>query len=235
MLKPIMRYYPVFLDIAEKPCVVIGGGSVAERKVTGLLSAGAAVTVISPRVAGGIKALEKKGALKLVKRGYKKGDLKGALLVVCASSSKTVNRAAYRHALDASLLVNVVDDPGRCTFIVPSVVDRGSLLVAISTSGKGPALSKKLRKDIEEEIGPEYAAFAELLGRVRNKLLKNGINSVKKERVIKAIVDSPLPVWFAAESTGKINGFLKDLLGDGYTLEKLGVRVKKKDAAGVRY
>ncbi len=230
-----MRYYPVFLDIAEKPCVVIGGGSVAERKVTGLLSAGAAVTVISPKVAGGIKALEKKGAIKLVKRGYKKGDLKAAVLVVCASSSKTVNRAAHRHALDANLPVNVVDDPVRCTFIVPSVVDRGALVIAISTSGKGPALSKKLRKDIEETIGPEYAAFTELLGRIRNELLKNGVNSVKKERVVKAIVDSPLPVWLAGGSTRKINGFLKDLLGDGYTLEKLGVRVKKKDAAGVRY
>ncbi len=118
-----MRYYPVFLDIAKRPCVVVGGGKVAERKVAGLLSAGAAVTVISPRVTRAIEALKRRGEIKLFKRAYKEGDLKGAVLVVCAASGKGVNRAAHADAVIEGVPVNVVDDPARGTFIVPSVVD----------------------------------------------------------------------------------------------------------------
>ena len=227
-----MRYYPVFLDIAAKACVVVGGGRVAERKVAGLLGAGGAVTVISPRVTRAIEALKGKGKLKLLKRAYKEGDLKGAVLVVCAASSKAANRAAHEDAVRAGLPVNVVDDPARCSFIVPSVVDRSPLVLAISTSGAAPAFSRKLREALEESIGPEYAVFVELLGRIRNKLLNDGVNSAKKKRVIKALVDSPLPAWLAVNSAREVNGFLRDLIGKGYTLKDLGIKLKKKDAPG---
>ena len=227
-----MRYYPVLLDIAGRPCVVVGGGRVAERKVAGLLGAGGAVTVISPRVTRAIEALKGKGKLKLLKRAYKPGDLKSAVLVVSAASGKAINSAVHADAVKAGLPVNVVDDPARCTFIVPSVVDRSPLVLAISTSGAAPAFSRKLREALEESIGPEYAVFVELLGRIRNKLLNDGVNSAKKKRVIKALVDSPLPAWLAVNSTREVNGFLRDLIGKGYTLKDLGIKLKKKDAPG---
>lgn len=226
-----MRYYPVHLDIKGSPCAVVGGGQVAERKVEGLLKAGAAVTVISPRVTKGISRLAKDGVVTHVKRAYKPGDLTSNTLVVCASSSIAVNRAARNEAASLNIPVNVVDDPGSCSFIIPSVVERGSLVIAISTSGKSPLLAKMMRKEMEKTIGPEYEPFVELLGAVRNKLLKNGVNSVKKERALAAIIDSPVRRWFKTCERGEINVFLKDLLGDGYTLGRLGIRLPGKDAS----
>ncbi|HLC18799.1 MAG TPA: bifunctional precorrin-2 dehydrogenase/sirohydrochlorin ferrochelatase [Thermodesulfobacteriota bacterium] len=223
-----MRYYPLFLDIRDKDCVVIGGGEVAERKVLGLLGAGARVTVISPRVTKGLKKLADKKEIGHKKKGYKKGDLEGAFLAISASNSREVNATVHEEAVERKIPVNVVDDPVRCTFILPSVVDRGSLVIAVSTSGKSPALARRLREDLEKSLGAEYGAFADLLGAVRNKLLKNNVKGVKKERVINALVRSPLPELIKEGSTREINGVLKRLLGEGYTLKRLGISVGKR-------
>lgn len=235
-----MRYYPVFLDLKGRPCTVVGGGRVAERKVEALLRAGASVTVISPGFTkkikkfadggkdadGGVKTLADGGRVDLLGRRYKRGDLAGAFLAVSATGSKDVNRAVYEEALMLNILVNVVDDPGNCNFIVPSVVDRGGLIIAISTSGKSPYLAKTIREDLETLIGTEYETFVEILGAVRKKLLKSAINHDKKERVIKALVKSPMPRWIKGEKVMEINGFLRGLLGEGYILSKLGVKIK---------
>lgn len=220
-----MRYYPVFLDLKGKPCVVIGGGEVAERKVEGLLRAGASVTVVSPKATKKIKALTEKGRISLLKRKYKKGDLKGAFLVVSASDARDVNHSVYEEAVESEMLVNVVDDPMHCNFIVPSVVDRGGLVIAISTSGKSPYLARVLREELENYIGAEYETFLEILGSVRNKLLKNDVNRDKKERVIKALVASPIPEWLREGSVRKINGLLREQLGEGWSLSKLGIKI----------
>jgi precorrin-2 dehydrogenase/sirohydrochlorin ferrochelatase len=217
-----MRYYPVYLDIKGRPCVVVGGGAVAERKVEGLIKAGAAVTVISPKITKKISRLVKKEGVEHLRRGYRAGDLGGYALVVCASSSKAINSAAYGEAAGRNIPVNVVDDPKRCFFIIPSVVDRGGLVVAISTSGKVPLLARTFRVELEK---------VELLGAVRNKLLKNGVNSVKKEKILGAIINSPVRGWLKSGSRKEVNGFLKGLLGDKYTLGGLGIRSKGKDAA----
>jgi len=226
-----MRYYPVYLDISGRPCTVVGGGAVAERKVGGLLRAGASVTVVSPRVTKGISELAKAGRVVHVRRGYKAGDLAGATLVVCAAGSKKVNRAAQEEAAGLKIQVNVVDDPERCSFIIPSVVDRESLVVAISTSGKSPLLAKTMRKELEAQIGPEYALFVELLGAVRTKLLKNSVDSAKKEKLLAAIIGSPVKGWLAEGERGKVNGFLKGLLGNGFTLGGLGIKLQSRGAA----
>ncbi len=231
-VKKAMRYYPIFADIVKRPCVVVGGGEVAERKVESLFSAGAAVTVVSPKVTKRLKALEKEGVITIIKRKYKKGDLKGAFLAVSAADSKAANVGVYEEATELGILVNVVDDPPHCNFIVPSVVDRGSLLIAISTSGKSPYLAKTLRLELEKTIGVEYETFIEILGQVRNKLLKNGANNVKKERVIKALVTSRIPVWLKENSTREINGLLTKLLGPGSSLARLGIRISPKKKTG---
>lgn len=221
-----MRYYPVFLDIKGRSAVVIGGGAVAQRKVAGLLSAGAQVTVISPRAVKGLGLLARKKAIKLVKKAYKHGALEGAALVVCAASSKAANLAAAKEARERGLLLNVVDAPQECGFIVPSVVDRGSLVIAVSTSGESPALAKRLREGIEDAIGTEYGTFADLLGAVRKKLLKSKTNNVKKERVFKELVHSPIPGWLRRGDEKEVNAFLRKLLGPGFTLRALGVGFK---------
>ncbi|MBI5642351.1 MAG: bifunctional precorrin-2 dehydrogenase/sirohydrochlorin ferrochelatase [Deltaproteobacteria bacterium] len=221
-----MRYYPVFADIKDKPCKVIGGGKVAERKVEGLLKAGASVTVISPRISKTLDSLAKKGSISLIKRRYREGDLTGVFLAVSASDSESVNKTVYNEALRAGILINTVDDPERCSFIVPSVVDRGSLIIAISTSGKSPALARKLREGLEKTIGGEYETFVDILGAVRKKLLKSNMNHVKKERVFKALVNSPIPGWIKEKDFRKVEGFLVELLGKGYTLSGAGIKLK---------
>ncbi len=206
---------------------MIGGGAVALRKIEGLLSAGAEVTVVSPTITKAVKGLADKGSVRLIKRKYREGDLKGVFLAVSASNDKGVNALVYEEAQKRGVLINAVDDPARCSFIVPSIVDRDPLLIAISTSGKAPLLAKRMRERLEEEIGDEYGGFVEIIGKVRNKLLKSNINRVKKERVIKALVNSPIPVWIREGSPDKIDAYLKDLLGKGYSLASLGMGSKK--------
>lgn len=225
-----MRFYPAFLDIRGKWCIVVGGGEVAQRKVEPLLSAGAAVTVISPKLTKRLNQLKREGGIHHTRRGYREGDLQGAFLVISSSDSKEVNEAVYKEATGLGILINAVDDPAHCNFIVPSIVERGALTIAISTSGKSPLLAKTLRQAFENAIGREYGAFIEILGAVREKLLKKGVENDKKENVIKALINSHVPLWLREGNTREIDRFLQGLLGKGNTLSRLGVK-PPKDAA----
>lgn len=225
-----MRYYPVSLDINNAVCVVVGGGGVAQRKVDGLLRAGACVTVISPEVTKRINGLALKGKITLVKRGYKKGDLKGARLVISAAGAGSVNRAVFAEAKRRNALCNVVDEPDLCGFIVPSVVDRGSLTIAVSTSGKSPLFAKALRRSLESKLGKEYAVFTELLGAVRSKLLKEGCDYDKKEQVIKKLIDSPALSQIRLGKVKTVDRILESVLGKGCTLKNLGIKFNKGKA-----
>jgi len=224
----MMLYYPVFLDLKDKPCLMVGGGVVAERKTLSLLKAGAKVDLVGARVTKALEGLAGKGIISVQKRPYRKGDVKGHFLVIAATGSKKANERVYQEAQGEGVLVNVVDDPERCSFIVPSVVDRGSLLIAISTSGKSPYLARVLREELEGCIGEEFAAFVEILGAARKKLLKTGLSHDKKERIIRDLVKSPLPGLIKEGQVREINSVLKGLLGEGYSLSKLGVGLKRE-------
>lgn len=226
-----MRYYPVFLDIKNKPCVVVGGGKVAERKVLQLLSSGAVVTVISPTLTIGLSKLKNEKKINHTRRGYRAGDLAGAQLVVAASGAKSANRAAFDEATSLGVQVNTVDDPERCSFIVPSVINRGGLTIAISTAGKAPAMAKALRRELEKSVGPEYAVAVEIIGAVRKHLLKKGADRDKKERVINTLASSDIPRLVSENSRAGINGLLAGLLGEGFTLSKLGIKLPSKGSS----
>ncbi|UCF78303.1 MAG: bifunctional precorrin-2 dehydrogenase/sirohydrochlorin ferrochelatase [Candidatus Eiseniibacteriota bacterium] len=163
-------YYPIFVELSGKKCVVVGGGTVAERKVRTLLEHGARVVVVSPRLSRGLSNLKKRGLVEHLRRGFRKGDCRGSLLVFAATDSRKVNSAVAEEASCASGLVNVVDTPEFCSFIVPSIVKRGALSVAISTSGKSPALSKAIRKLLEGELSQEMGALVSTLGEMRQRL-----------------------------------------------------------------
>lgn len=223
-----MRYYPVFLDIQNRPCLVVGGGPVAERKVLGLLSAGAKVTVVSPRTTKKLGELAKEDRVKHQKGRFTPGMLKGFFLAIAATDSKEVNAAVWMEAEALGLPVNVVDDPAHCSFIMPSVVDRGALTVAISTSGKSPLLARRLREELEKIIGTEYETLVEILGAVRKKLLKTGLSRDKKESIIKDLVGSPLPGLIRAGDVRGINEALRARLGKGYALSNLGIKIKER-------
>lgn len=160
-------YYPVFLDLSGRLCIVIGGGKVAERKAAALVRYRGDVVVIAPEYTEEIGEMQADGQLTTERRGYVRGDLEGAFVVVCATDSEEINRAVYAEAQENNCLVNVVDVPELCNFIVPSVVRRGGLQIAISTGGAAPVLAKRLRKRFQSEFGEEWGDYVALMGEVR--------------------------------------------------------------------
>ncbi|MFC1830382.1 bifunctional precorrin-2 dehydrogenase/sirohydrochlorin ferrochelatase [Thermodesulfobacteriota bacterium] len=166
-----MRYYPINLDIQNRKCLVVGGGVVGTRKVITLIDCGAAVTVVSPEVTPKLQDLSNNGTVSLEQRAFRPSDLDGAFLVIGATDDEVLNRTIHSEAENRGILCNIADRPEVCNFILPSIVNRGDLMISISTSGKSPAFAKKLRKDLEAEFGEEYAEFLQLMGTIREKLL----------------------------------------------------------------
>lgn len=192
------RYYPVYLDLRGRHCVVIGGGSVAEGKVKGLLEAGAHVTVISPQLTPNLRQAADEGHIVHVARRYQAGDLAGAFLAISATNERTVNEQVWQEAVESNItsaglsagLVNIVDDPPHCTFIAPSIVRRGDLAIAISTGGKAPALAVRLRQQLERTIGHEHARFLELAGILRAPIAARYPDFKQRKTLWYQLVDS---------------------------------------------
>ncbi len=180
-------YYPLFFRLAGKLCIVVGGGHVAERKARALLAAGARVRLISPENTAGISGLHLQGSIELVARQYREGDLEGASLVFAATDNGVVNRQVREESLRLAVPLNAADRPDMCDFIVPSLIRKGPLLIAISTSGLLPLLSKKLRKEITKSLTPDYTAYARRVGLFRKYLLQNVENSRLRKEIMKRV------------------------------------------------
>ncbi len=173
------KYYPIFLNIQDKKCVVVGGGNVAWRKVCSLKEVGARVTVVSPEFC---PELEKESGVERVKQKYGEGCLEGAFVVVASTDDEEVNKKVYFDAVQKGILVNVVDRPEFCSFIVPASVVRGDICISISTGGASPALARRIRERLEEQFGDEYGEFALLLSEMRKKILSEvSDESVRRE------------------------------------------------------
>jgi precorrin-2 dehydrogenase / sirohydrochlorin ferrochelatase len=170
--------------------VVIGGGQVAARKVEGLLAAGAQVKVISPILIPELQSLADSGVITFAQRSYHEGDLEGAFLVIAATDEISVNHAAWAEANQRGCLVNVVDDPEHSTFILPAVLQRGEMSVAVSTGGGSPALARRLRERLEDMIGPEYGTLTELMAELRPELLAGFPAGKSRLQAALRIVDS---------------------------------------------
>lgn len=169
-----MKTYTICLTgLAQRSCVVVGGGKVASRKMTGLLEAGALVTVISPVLDDTIQHAASQGFIRWIARPFQEGDLAGAFLVIAATDDAQVNHAVFAEAEQRQILVNVVDDPQHSNFILPAQVRRGDLSIAISTGGASPALARRLREKLEADIGPEYELLIQLLAELRPKLIES--------------------------------------------------------------
>jgi precorrin-2 dehydrogenase/sirohydrochlorin ferrochelatase len=170
-----MGYFPVCVDMAGRPCLVVGGGAVAERKAEGLLAAGARVTVVSPALTRRLDAWAREDRLRVIRREYHAEDLAGQSLVFVATDDGAVNARVAGDARRAGLLVNAADDPAHCDFILPAVLRRGELIVAVSTGGASPALSRAVRDELDAYLDREdYAALAEVAADVRRGLRARG-------------------------------------------------------------
>lgn len=163
-------YYPAFIDVRDRRCIVIGGGNIGEEKVCKLLECGAKVVVISPQVNDGVRELVNNDGVTWIGREYRPGDLKDALIAIAATDDNAVNRQIAREAQERNVLLNVVDVTHLCTFIAPSVVRRGYVTIATSTGGASPALARKFREELSRSRLLEYADLAPLLTEARTEL-----------------------------------------------------------------
>ena len=185
-----MRYFPISVDLENRPVLVVGGGEVAERRIDALLECDANVTVVSPEVSERIAALAAAGDVALHRRPYDRGDTEGMMLVLTATDDPRANVAVWEEAKASGVLVNTADEPSRCDFIIPAMVRRGDLSIAISTGGKSPALAARLRQRLSEMVGPEYAKLLDALGRWRPRLEERFKDPERRKRLHYRIVDS---------------------------------------------
>ena len=169
-----LGHFPCFLDLSEKPCVVVGGGDVAERKVQSLLSAGALVTVVSPRLSPGLTRLVAEGRIRHLARAYRRGDLAGAVLAFAATDDPAVTLAVAAEARRRRVWLNAADDPAHCDFILPSVLRRGRLTVAVSTGGASPAVARAVREELEAVLTDRHATLLDVASAVRDELRAEG-------------------------------------------------------------
>jgi siroheme synthase-like protein len=201
-----MRYYPVFLDIADKPVVVIGGGNIAHQKMENLLAAGAKVTVISPELNEEMTLLRDGGKFMHLSRPYEPGDIQGYELAFVATDDHEENRRVWQEGRERHIWVNAVDDIPNCDFIMPGIVKKGDLIVAISTSGTSPAMARKMREDIQAFLSDEDAELLDLAAEIRRELREQGVAVKGCEHCMRNNND----VWNAA-----LDGEVKKALGEG--------------------
>ena len=169
------EYYPVYLNLKDRRCVVVGGGTIAQDKIIKLLESGAVVSVVSPDATPVIQSLADEGRLEWARREYCPGDLCGAFMGIAATNRRDVNRCIFEEAEEHGILLNVVDDPVLCSFIAPAIVKRGQVTLAVSTGGASPALARKLRESLENSPALQWSDLAPVLSRVRREIRRMGV------------------------------------------------------------
>lgn len=209
-----MKYYPVFLNLKGVKAVIVGGGRVAERKAAALLKAGALVKIVSPAITKTLEKHKKHGLVTHIKREYRRSDLRDAFIVIAATSSRQTNSIVETDAKDSPRLINVVDMPSMGNFIVPSIVKRGHLTIAISTEGRSPALSKAIRKELENIYGSGFSHYLKFVESIRKEAAKKIKERKNREKFLKSLASEDI---------------LEILRRDGVTTAVKKVRKRLKD------
>jgi len=189
-----MRYYPIFVNLEKKNCLVVGAGEVGKRKIQSLIDSGAGyVTIIDTRpVDAEMNSMVSNANATFECREFKDDDLDGKFLVIACTSSEEVNWHISNLCSERGILCNIVDQPEKCSFIVPATIKRGDLTVAISTAGQSPAMAKRIRRELQENFGDEYAHLLTLMGRIRPLILGLGLETKDNTAVFRALVNSDL-------------------------------------------
>lgn len=184
----LFPYYPIYLDIEDRAVVIIGGGNVCARKAETMLKYGARVTVVSPEFTDEIEAWAREGSLALKRKTYDASDLDGATIVIASTDHQSVNEQIAADCRARRIPVNVVDVTPLCEFIVPAIIEKGSIQIAISTGGKSPALARTLKEDLQRAIGPEYAEVNDVLGTLRDGAKRVLPTDVDRKRFFDGII-----------------------------------------------
>jgi siroheme synthase-like protein len=205
-------FYPVFLNLTGRRCVIIGGGQIAEGKISKLLDSGAKIIVISPDATQGIRGFAERGQIEFDLRKYQEGDLQGAFLVIAATNDREVNQEIFEEAEKQGILLNAVDDMPRCSFIAPSIVEKGPVTVAISTGGASPALARKLRENMEVSSALDWADATGVLSKAR-QIIKDKQIAVDPQRWQCCMTDELLTMIQAGHENEALDLLMDLLLG----------------------
>lgn len=205
-------YYPVMLDIRERPVIVIGGDRVAAGKAAALVACGAAVTVISPEFCPEMLDLAEQEQVILQRKSYEPGDLAGAFIVVAVTTDESMIESIWQETQRRGQPVNIVDIPRYCSFILPSILRRGKLTVAVSTEGASPSLAKRVRQQLEEILPPAYETLIDLAALARAYLRRYGIAYQERDEFFRALMDSALLELLSAGETTRALQLTTELL-----------------------
>jgi len=216
-----MKYYPVNLDIRNRDCLVVGGGGVGTRKVKTLVECGAAVTVVSLQASAKLDQMAADGLITLEKRAYRTTDIENKFLVIGATDDETLNRQIHADAEARNTLCNIADRPEICNFILPAIVHRGDLVLAVSTSGKSPAYAKRVRKELEKQFGAEYEPFLRLMGAIRERLLREKHEPEAHKPLFETMINAGLLDLVRENETEQIDTLLREVVGKGYRYHEL--------------
>ena len=187
-----MAYFPLYIDIGDKNCIVIGGGKIAENKIGKLLEFGGRVTVVAPKVTEQIAEWEKEGIICIKQREFLAGDIADAALVVAAADRQEVHEFAAALCAEKKIPINVVDDKELCTFFFPAIVKRGDVVVSVSTGGKSPALAARIRRELETCIPDSYGIAAEIMGRYRDYVMEHVEDSRIRKQIFEEMLEKVL-------------------------------------------
>jgi len=216
-----MSFYPVFIQLENKKVVVVGGGNVAYRKVLALLECGAVIHLAGRALTRDLRKMVEQEEIHFLGQEFRDEFLVGAFMVIAATDDKDLNHHISTCARKKGVLVNAVDQPPDCDFIVPSILKRGDLQIAISTSGKSPALARRIRKGLETQFGPEYETFLAMMGRLRKEILSLGLSQEENSRIFQKIVDADFLENFSDVSRQRMEAYLMNILPKQVNLENL--------------
>lgn len=174
------NFYPILISLNRFPCLIIGGGKVAFRKVLSLQEFNAKITIISPRICKPLLELAEKDKIKIIKRSYSKEVIKDYKIIFSATDKPEINKIVRNDCTNEGILLNVVDNPELCDFILPANIKRGNLTISVSSQGKAPFYTKEMKKKLEDFISPIYEDIVDLAGEFRKHLLTgNKVKSAK--------------------------------------------------------
>jgi len=209
----VSRFYPILVDLHGKKALVVGGGKVAQRKIETLLEHGATVQVVAKELTASLEELRRAGRIEFLGEEFSETFVDGVFVVFAATDDTSLNRRVSRTAQQRSLLVNAVDQPADCNFIVPSVLSRGDLVIAVSTSGKSPAFARKVRVELEQSFGEEYGLFLNLMGNLRKEILRLGLSQEENKSTFEDLVTSDLLTAIREKNWDLASQIIEKVLG----------------------
>jgi len=216
-----MAYFPIFLDLEGKKVIVVGGGSVAQRKIQTLIEYGAKVEVISRDLTPRLKQLIAENRIRQIGRQFEQKHINGAFMVIAATDDAQLNREISMRAREKGLLINAVDQPEDCNFILPSVLKRGELVIAVSTSGRSPALAKKVRESLEKAFGSEYEYLVHMMGQIRKEVLAKKWPTEDNTRIFKEIIASNILDAIKKKDVDQMALILGDILKRSFSKDDI--------------